>query len=105
MKNNMYVANVLAQLLDNKFSLLGYRFGISAIIDLVPGIGDILNAGISCYILFLAIQMRIPKLQIARMIGNIAFCFLIGGIPILGDAVYFFYKPNLRNIHIIQSTL
>lgn len=103
MKNQIYVASLLANILDNKFNLFGFRFGVSAVIDLIPGFGDILDALLSCYIVRLAIQMHITKTKIAQMIWNILFSFLIGLIPVLGDAAYIFYKPNLRNLKILKS--
>ena len=103
MKNNIYLASLLANLLDNKFNLFGFRFGVSAVIDLIPGLGDILDVLLSFYIVWIAIQIRIPKTKIAEMIWNIFFSFLIGLIPLAGDAVYIFYKPNLRNIKILKS--
>ena len=102
MENQLYIASLLANLLDNKFNLFGFRFGASAVIDLVPGLGDILNALLSCYIVWIAIQMPIPKTKIAEMIWNILFSFLIGLIPVLGDAAYIFYKPNSRNLAILK---
>jgi hypothetical protein len=102
MNNNIYLASLLANILDNKFSLFGFRFGVSAVIDLIPGLGDILDALLSCFIVWIAIQMDIPKPEIAQMIWNILFSFLIGLIPLLGDAAYIFYKPNLRNITILK---
>jgi hypothetical protein len=102
-KNNIYLASLLANILDNKFNLFGFRFGVSAVIDLIPGFGDILDVLLSCYIVWLAIQMPIPKTKIAQMIWNILFSFLIGLIPLVGDGVYIFYKPNLRNLKILKS--
>ena len=102
MKNKLYLASLLANILDNKFNLFGFRFGVSAVIDLIPGLGDIFDAFLSCYIVWLAIQMHIPKTKIAQTIWNILFSFLIGLIPLLGDAAYIFYKPNLRNIAILK---
>jgi hypothetical protein len=103
MENQLYIASLLANLLDNKFNLFGFRFGVSAVIDLVPGLGDILNALLSCYIIWIAIQIHIPKPKIAEMIWNIFFSFLIGLIPLVGDAVYIFYRPNLRNLKILKK--
>ena len=103
MKNKIYLASLLANLLDNKFKLFGFRFGVSAVIDLIPGLGDILDALLSCYIVWIAIQMPIPKTKIAEMIWNILFSFLIGLIPLVGDTAYIFYKPNLRNLKILKS--
>jgi len=103
MKNKIYLASLLANILDNSFNLFGFRFGVSAVIDLIPGLGDILDALLSFYIVWIAIQMHIPKTKIVEIIWNILFSFLIGLIPLVGDAVYVFYKPNLRNLKILKS--
>src|ERR1035437_939853 len=103
MENQLYIASLLANILDNQFNVFGFKFGVSAIIDLIPGFGDILDALLSFYIVWIAIQMHIPKTKIAQMIWNILFSFLIGLIPLLGDAAYIFYKPNLRNIRILKG--
>ena len=103
MENQLHIASLLANLLDNKFNLFGFRFGVSAVIDLIPGLGDILDALLSFYIVWIAIQIHIPKTKTVEMIWNILFSFLIGLIPLVGDAVYVFYKPNLRNLKILKS--
>jgi len=102
MKNQIYVASLVSNILDNQFNLFGFRFGVSAIIDLFPGLGDILDALLSCYIVWVAIQTHIPKTKIAQMVWNILFSFFIGLIPVLGDAAYIFYKPNSRNLIILK---
>ncbi len=103
MENQLHIASLLTNILDNRFNVFGFRFGVSAVIDLIPGLGDILDALLSCYIVWIAIQIHIPKTKIAQMIWNILFSFLIGLIPLLGDAAYIFYKPNLRNLKILKS--
>jgi hypothetical protein len=103
MKNQLYIASLLTNILDNQFNLFGFRFGVSAVIDLIPGLGDILDALLSFYIVWIAIQMHIPKTKTVQMIWNILFSFLIGLIPLVGDAAYIFYKPNLRNLKILKS--
>lgn len=102
MKRNFYIAELLANRLDNTFNILGIRFGLSAFIDLIPGFGDILDMLLACYIVWLAIQMQVPGLKIAQMLWNILFSFLIGLLPIVGDAAYIFYKPNVRNLKILK---
>jgi hypothetical protein len=103
MENQLHIASLLTNMLDNQFNVFGFKFGISAIIDLIPGLGDILDALLSFYIVWIAIQIHIPKTKTVQMIWNILFSFLIGLIPLVGDAVYIFYKPNLRNLKILKS--
>jgi hypothetical protein len=47
-------------------------------------------------------QLHIPKIKITKMIWNILLSFIIGLIPLFGDAVYIFYKPNIRNLTILN---
>ena len=43
----------------------GFRFGIGGIIGLIPGIGDIVDALLSLYIVGRAIQLDIGKADVA----------------------------------------
>ena len=44
----------LAALMDDKLSIFGFRIGLNFIIDLIPGIGDILTTMIALYIFSVA---------------------------------------------------
>src|SRR5437588_8927828 len=53
---------VVARWFDYAFRLPGgFRFGLAGIIGLIPGIGDILDAAISLYIVYRGVQLRIPR--------------------------------------------
>lgn len=96
-------AHLVATLLENKFKLFGFRFGLSAIIDLIPGLGDIVDLLLSLYIVWLATQLHLPLFRIIQMLWNVLLSFLVGLLPIIGDAGYIFYKPNLRNLRILEQ--
>src|SRR3712207_1221513 len=49
-------ARGLAHLFDDKFGVLGFRFGLDTIVGLVPGIGDLISSGASAYLLLVGIQ-------------------------------------------------
>jgi hypothetical protein len=102
MEKHIRLAHFLAVLLDAKFNLFGVRFGLSAI-NVIPGIGDITDVLLSLYIVWIGIQIKLPSEKIARMLGNIVFSFFLGLIPIIGDFVYIWYKPNLRNLNILKT--
>src|SRR5438309_2571778 len=90
---------VLSQIMDNQFQLpvLGWRFGLNAIIDLVPEFGDIATSLVALYILVSAVRYRVPKITLLRMGLNIAIYFLVGMLPLAGYAFDVWWKPNLRN--------
>lgn len=95
----------LATLMDDKFEILGFRIGLNFFIDLIPWVGDVLTSVIALYIFFEAIKFKIPKFTVMRMIVNILIYFLIGLIPWLGDIFGAWWKPNRRNLTLLQKAL
>src|SRR5689334_24820096 len=60
---------VLTQIMDNQFRIpvLGWRFGLNAIIGLIPQFGDIITTIVALYILISAVRYRVPKITLLRM--------------------------------------
>ena|ERR1051326_5396877 len=72
----------LARWLDYAFKLPGgFQYGVSGIIGLIPGIGDILDAVLSLYIVGRAVQLGIPQVTIARMVLNVGIEAAAGALP------------------------
>jgi hypothetical protein len=96
---------VFAQIMDNRFVIpvLGWRFGVNAIIDLVPGIGDVATSLIAFYVLVSAVRYRVPKITLLRMGLNIAIYFLGNLVPWVGDLFAAWWKPNMRNLALLRS--
>ena len=95
----------IAWLMDNCFRIpgLGWRFGIEALIGLVPGLGDIASGVIGLVLLVRAFQFRLPKIVITRMLFNSLADLTIGSIPLLGDAFDFVWKSNTRNMSLFRE--
>jgi hypothetical protein len=95
----------LSRLLDSAIGIPGtrYRFGLDAIIGLVPGIGDAIGAIFSIYIIFQAARLGVPKSTLARMIGNVGVDTIVGEIPLLGDLFDVGFKSNIRNLSLIEQ--
>ena len=95
---------VFGQLMDNQFRVpvLGWRFGLNAIIDLVPGIGDVATTLIALYVLVSAVRYRVPKITLLRMGLNIAIYFVVGLLPLVGDLFAIWWKPNIRNLNLLR---
>lgn len=83
----------------------GFRFGLAGIIGLVPGIGDLIDALVSLYIVHRAIQLGLPRATIARMILNVGIESVAGSIPLVGDLFDVVFKANLRNYRIMRNHL
>ena len=91
-------------LLDSAFRIPGtrVRFGLDAIIGLVPGLGDISTPAFAALLLLQAVRMRLPIVVQARMVLNAAFDMLLGLVPVLGDLVDIGWKANLRNLALLE---
>jgi hypothetical protein len=99
--------DALATLFDTAFVIPGtqVRFGIDAMIRLIPGIGDVITTGLCLYIVNEARGLGAPPLLIARMLANVAFDGIVGAVPILGDAVDVAFRANRRNIALLRDHL
>lgn len=95
----------LARYLDGLFRVpgTGWRFGLDAIIGLVPNIGDTLTSLASFYILFAGVRYGVPKITLLRMAFNIGLDYLVGSIPFIGDAFDFFWRANKQNMDLIRE--
>jgi len=95
----------LADLMDNRFRIpfTNIRFGLDAIIGLVPVAGDMVTLFISgIIVVFLAIYGASGRL-VVLMLGNVLIDTLIGAIPILGDLFDLGYKANRRNVNLLKA--
>jgi hypothetical protein len=95
---------LLAQWTDTVFRIpgLNVRFGLDAILGLIPGVGDIATSLASLYILSAAHRYRVPRVTLARMALNIVLDTLIGAIPLVGDLFDAFWKSNQRNVELLR---
>lgn len=97
-------ARTLAHLLDDgiRIPVLGVRFGLDAVIGLVPGLGDFSGAILSSYVVLLGARLGAPRSVILRMIGNVAVDTIGGSVPLLGDLFDVGFKSNLRNVALLD---
>jgi hypothetical protein len=90
----------LAQLFDTAFILPGtnVRFGIEAVMRLFPVIGDAAASALSCYLLYEAHRLEVPKHVFARLVANFAIEGAAGTIPLVGDLFDVGFRANRRNV-------
>ncbi len=91
--------------MDTKFEVPGtnFRFGLDPILGLLPGVGDLTSFAISAYMLFHMVRYGTSGRLVILMLLNVALDTMLGSIPILGNVVDFFYKPNARNLRIFKE--
>src|SRR4051794_3099522 len=94
----------LASLLDDVFNIPGtkIRFGIDALIGLIPGLGDLITGAMSFLIMYGAWQRGLPRVTLARMLANIGIDTVVGIVPIFGDAFDVMWKSNRMNYNLLK---
>src|SRR5262245_61202992 len=97
--------DALSRLFDVAFLIPGtnVRFGIEAIIRLVPGIGDAAASALSCWLLYEARRLGVPARIFARMLFNVAVEGIVGVVPIAGDAFDVAFRANRRNVRLLRD--
>ena len=97
----------IAKLLDTAIGIPGtkFRIGLDPILGLIPGGGDLITAGISAYMIYLATRFGLERSQILEMFKNVAIETGIGFIPIAGDIFDAYFKANIRNLEILEKHL
>jgi len=95
----------LGWLMDDLFRVpvLGWRFGLDALIGLVPALGDTSTTLVSFYILASAVRYRVPKITLLRMALNIAIDYVVGALPVVGDLADAWWKSNRMNLELLQK--
>lgn len=93
----------VAIVLDEAIRIPGtnIRFGIDPLVGLVPGLGDLLGAAASAYIILEAARAGAPASVLLRMALNVGIDTIVGSLPVLGDAFDFAWKSNTRNVRLL----
>ena len=95
----------LSHYLDGLFRVpgTGWRFGLDALIGLIPNVGDTLTSFASFYILVAGVRYGVPKITLLRMAFNIGLDYVVGMVPFIGDAFDFVWKANRQNMNLIRT--
>ncbi len=98
---------VLARLLDSSIPVPGtkWKIGFDPIVGLIPGIGDVIGAVLSGYIILEAVRMEVPTFTLARMLVNVGIDTVLGAIPGVGDVFDAAWKSNMMNVALLERHL
>ena len=96
--------DMLATLFDTAIVVPGtnLRFGVEALLRLVPGIGDVAASALSVYLLYEASRLGVPRLLFVRMVANVVLEGAVGAVPLAGDAFDVFFRANRRNVALLR---
>jgi hypothetical protein len=95
----------LSRYLDGLFKVpvTGWRFGLDALVGLIPNFGDTATSIVSFYIIVAGVRYGVPKITILRMAFNVGLDYVVGMVPVVGDAFDFVWKSNKRNMDLIRE--
>lgn len=85
--------------------LLNLRIGLDALVGLIPVYGDVTTALANCYIPIEAYRLGAPPTLVVRMLANVVLDALVGIVPVVGDLVDAVWKPNMRNVALLEQYL
>lgn len=104
-KRGLREIEFLAKLMDSRFRVPGtdIRFGLDAIIGLIPVAGDLSTFAVSGYMLFILAKNGASGFLLARMILNVLIDAVVGMVPFLGDLFDIAFKANTRNLRLMQE--
>jgi len=75
------------------------RVGLDAGLSLIPGVGEIIGALLSAWIIVGALRHRVPMPRILRMVIYILLDMLLGSIPIAGTIFDWLFEENVINLN------
>lgn len=98
---------LLSKVMDNAITIpiIKKKFGLDAMLGLIPYVGDMAGATVGSYIISRALKYNMPKRLVLRMLVNQAIDSVVGVVPFLGDIFDFGFKANARNMKLLQEHL
>jgi hypothetical protein len=90
-----------AYLMDEAVPIPGTRkrVGLDAGLSLIPGLGEIIGALLSSWIIVGALRHRVPFLRIVRMVLYVLLDMTLGSIPIAGTIFDWLFEENVINLN------
>ncbi len=97
----------LTRLMDTRWRIPCTRIpiGLDGIAGLVPVVGGTATAVVSAYIIMEAARFDLPKILVARMIGNLVLDWAGGSVPVAGAIFDIAFKANRRNLDLLHEHL
>jgi hypothetical protein len=97
----------MSRVLDTAIRIPGtnMRFGLDALIGLIPGVGDVVGAGMSGFIILTAARLGAPPAVLVRMLANVGIDAVVGSVPLAGDLFDAAWRANTRNAALLERHL
>lgn len=90
-----------AYLMDEAVPIPGMkkRVGLDAGLSLIPGVGEVVGALLSAWIIVGALRHRVPIARIGRMVVYVLLDMILGSVPIAGTIFDWLFEENIINLN------
>lgn len=102
-KRHINFARRLTQVMDLRFRVLGIRFGIDPLLDIIPGFGNIISTVTSLYLFWIAYQLKVPGRVYVTMLWNMSVDYVLGILPFVGIVFDIFFRANVKNFNLLEK--
>jgi len=98
---DLVVLRRFAYLMDEAIPVPGTkkRVGLDAGLSLIPGVGEIIGALLSAWIIVGALRHRVPMPRILRMVVYILLDMIVGSVPVAGTIFDWLFEENVINLN------
>lgn len=95
----------LSRVLDSQFPLPGTdrRFGVDAVLGLIPGIGGAAGLVLSAIVIVQGIAIGARPATVVRMVANAGVDAALNAIPVIGWVGDVLFKANERNVALLAT--
>lgn len=93
----------VSTLMDSKFSLAGFRFGLDPLLNFFPFIGQGISFATALLLVLVMYRNGVSPKAATRMLLNVMIDAVIGAIPLFGNVFDFFFKANKKNVSILKE--
>lgn len=93
----------LSVLMDCRFRIGNFRFGLDPILNFIPFAGQIATFIISLILVTVMYRNGASGKIAIKMLLNVTWDALLGSIPLLGNVFDFFNKANDKNIKLLRE--
>lgn len=93
----------LSVLMDSRFRIGNFRFGLDPILNFIPFGGQIATFIISLVLVSVMYRNGASSKVAVKMLMNVTWDALLGSIPLIGNVFDFFNKANEKNIKLLRE--
>ncbi len=93
----------ISVLMDSKFQIGGFRFGLDPLLNLIPFAGQTISFGTSFMLVIIMMRNGAGSKVAVKMLLNVLTDAVLGAIPFFGQVFDFFNKANKKNVKLLKE--